>query len=514
MTKMEEQLLAQNQELLAQQAEFIKEIKQLNAQIALLNARIYGRRSEQMVDPNQTSLQLDDGSVFSTPEQTGQQSEETEVVQHPVKKKKRTRDETISKDLPVEEVVIDHKDKQCEHGHELTSVGTHFVREELCMVPAKFVVKRYFERTYKCTDCEKVDGVSHFYHGNTPKGLLAHSLVSPSLLAEILLQKYGMGTPLYRQIQQLKRGGLLVTETTIANWVIKAAKLLEPFYNLMKDHLLSQRFLQGDETPYQVLQEPGRAASQRSYIWVARSISRNNQPVVMYTYANTRSGKFAQSMYSGFTGVLQCDGYAGYNLLGALVTRVGCWAHVRRKFFADADKDKEHFQETEGLRLINEMFMLEREWKDLSAGERYLMRQSKLKLVIERFWMWCDQTESLPKSLLGKALAYAQGQRAALNRVLDYGEIDLSNNASERNMKSLVIGRKNWLFSTSTDGAQANAIWMTILETAKSNGLDPRQYIQTLLENIPQLPEFAKAEELEAYLPWNLEQSEVQTASA
>lgn len=116
-----------------------------------------------------------------------------------------------------------------------------------------------------------------------------------------------MGTPLYRQIQQLKRGGLLVTETTIANWVIKAAKLLEPLYDLMKDHLLSQRFLQGDETPYQVLQEPGRTASQRSYIWVARSISQNNQPVVMYAYANTRSGKFAQSMYSGFTGVLQRD---------------------------------------------------------------------------------------------------------------------------------------------------------------------------------------------------------------
>lgn len=154
--------------------------------------------------------------------------------------------------------------------------------------------------------------------------------------------------------------------------------------------------------------------------------------------------------------------------------------------------------------------MLEREWKNSSASERYLMRQSKLKLVIDQFWTWCDQTESLPKCLLGKALTYAQGQRAALNRVLDYGEINLSNNASERNMKSLIIGRKNWLFSTSTD----DAIWMTILETAKANGLDPRRYIQTLLENIPQLPEFAKAEELEAYLPWNLGQSELQSASA
>lgn len=262
---------------------------------------------------------------------------------------------------------------------------------------------------------------------------------------------------------------------------------------------MSQGFLQGDETPYQVLQEPGKSAQSKSYIWVARSITRCDTPIVVYAYANTRSGKFAQSLYSGFPGVLQCDGYAGYNLLGDTITRVGCWAHVRRKFFDDFKNTK---QMTPVLKLLNQMFAFERDWASLDSVSRLNKRQQELKPLIKRFWQWCDQADALPKDRLGKALAYAQGQRAALNRVLDYGEIDLSNNASERNMKSYVIGRKNWLFSTSPKGAEANAIWMTIVETARANGVDPRDYITQLLEIVSQLPTFAKAESLEACLPW------------
>ena len=123
--------------------------------------------------------------------------------------------------------------------------------------------------------------------------------------------------------------------------------------------------------------------------------------------------------------------------------------------------------------------------------------------MVDSFWQWCDQAEALPKSRLGKALIYAQNQRKALNQILNFGEIDLSNNASERNMKSYVIGRKNWLFSTSPKGAEANAIWMSLIESAKANGLTPFKYLQDIIEKISKLPVFVKAEELEDYLPWN-----------
>ncbi|MCP9313732.1 transposase [Liquorilactobacillus satsumensis] len=139
----------------------------------------------------------------------------------------------------------------------------------------------------------------------------------------------------------------------------------------------------------------------------------------------------------------------------------------------------------------------------LSSSERLDRRSKSLKPLIDSFWQWCDQAEALPKSRLGKALIYAQNQRKALNQILNFGEIDLSNNASERNMKSYVIGRKNWLFSTSPKGAEANAIWMSLIESAKANGLTPFKYLQDIIEKISKLPVFMKTEELEAYLPWN-----------
>jgi transposase len=499
----EEKLLEQNSALLKQQAEFVEQIKELNERIAWLSNQLFGRKSEKMVNPNQTSL-LDDDGVFTDPEQTGNQSEESQVTTVTSKRKpKRTRKDVIAPDLPVEEEIIERDDLHCTHGHELKAFGVHFVREEVREIPARLYVARIMARTYKCAECEQADGISHIYQAKSPKSLLAHSLVSPSLLAEILLQKYGMGTPLYRQLQQFKRAGVLLTESTVANWVIKASQLVEPLYELIQQHLNSQGFLQGDETPYQVLREPGRSAQAHSYIWVMRTMRGAICPAVLYAYANTRSGGFAQSLYTGFTGVLQCDGYSGYNLLEDSVTRVACWAHVRRYFFLDADKNKGHFKSTKGLDLLNEMFLLERPWQDLSSEARLKKRQEELKPLIDQFWEWCDHENAAPKSRLGSALKYAQKRREALNRVLDYGEVDLSNNASERNMKSYVIGRKNWLFSTSPAGAKANAIWMTMVETAKANGQDPREYLEFLLETISQLPDFPKQEELEACLPWN-----------
>ncbi|WP_390406138.1 IS66 family transposase [Lacticaseibacillus jixiensis] len=487
---------------LEQNAKLLEQVQLLTEQVAYLTQHRFGRSSEQ-INPNQTSL-LEDDSVFTDPEQTGQQSEEAAKRVNQTRKPKAKRSEILAKDLPVETTVITKNDEHCEHGHDLKPFGKHLLREEVQVVRARLFVEKVYVQSYKCDECEQEDGCSHVYQADAPKALIAHSIATPSLIASILHQKYILATPLYRQLKDWQRAGVLLSETTIANWVIKCAELVKPVYDDMRSRLMSQRFLQGDETPYQVLNEPGKTATSKSYVWVARSITRTDQPVVLYAYANTRSGHFAQSLYEGFRGVLQCDGYAGYNLLSDSVTRVGCWAHVRRKFFADFTYTKAM---TKGLKLINQMFELEAKWNNLSSAECLKVRQQELKPLIERFWQWCDQVDTLPKGRLGKAIAYAQGQRVPLNRVLDYGEIDLTNNASERNMKTYVIGRKNWLFSTSPKGAEANAIWMTMIETAKANGLDPVVYLEELLKKITELPTFAKNEELEACLPWNLIQT-------
>lgn len=489
--------------MVEQNAKLLEQVEQLTEQVAYLTHKMYGRHSEKMDDPNQQSL-FGDSGVFTEPEQTGEQSENSEESEINGKRRaKQKRSEIISANLPEEDKVYRRQSERCDQGHQLVKVGRHFVRQEVRLIPGRLYKENIYEETYKCADCERVDGISHMYQGKAPTALIAHSFASTSLVAEVGYHKFVLGTPLYRQQGYWKNQGLALSDKTMGNWVMAGAEIMRPLYQLLHKKAMGQRFLQGDETPYQVLHEPGKAPTSKSYVWVARTISRSEMPVVYYHYSPSRAGKVAQQLYSGFTGVLQCDGYYGYNAIADAVEHVGCWAHVRRKFFDDANTDKRHFRPSVGLSLINQMSKLEQQWRELPGNQRRQARQRELAPLIKQFWEWCDQVDVLPKTRLGKAVAYARGQRAALNRVLDYGEIDFTNNASERNMKSYVIGRKNWLLSTSPKGAEANAIWMTIIQSAKANGINEREYIEFLLEHNSQLPTFAKDSELEAYLPWN-----------
>lgn len=492
--------LEQNQELL-------KQIQQLNETIAYLTNKLFGRHSEKMEDPNQQLLFEEDG-VFTEPEQTGEQSEQLETVVGGIGKtrsRKRTRSEIISDSLPVEEELHESSEEHCINGHNLEKIGKHFVRQEVRLIPGRLYVANIYDATYKCSECDKNDSTSQLYQGGVSPALIPHSIASASLVSEVAYLKFVLGTPFYRQMDYWSNQGLKLSDKSMGNWIITCAQKLKPVYNLLHDKLIANKFLQGDETPYQVLQEPGKKAESKSYIWLARTIGRAKNQIVYYFYSPSRAGKVAQELYSGFTGTLQCDGYSGYNAISNSVEHVGCWAHVRRKFFDDANLDKNNFKPSIGLELINKMMKLEQSWKNLDGIQRLHERQKLLKPLITDFWAWCDNVVVLPKDRLGKAIAYAQGQRASLNRVLDYGEIDLTNNASERNMKSYVIGRKNWLFSTSPKGAEANAIWMSLIQSAKANGVNVRNYIEFLLSKIASLPIFAKDVDLEAYLPWNYE---------
>lgn len=385
--------------------------------------------------------------------------------------------------------------KLCSHGHDFQRVGRHYVRQEVRMIPRRLYVANIYEATYKCHQCDQQDAISHLYQGNAPRALMSHSMASASLVSEIAYHKYILGIPLYRQKGYWKNQGLDLSDKTMGNWMIACAQIIKPVYDLLRQNLIAQKFLQGDETPYQVLQEPGKLATSKSYIWLARTIGRAQHQIVFYHYADSRAGKVAQQLYSGFTGVLQCDGYYGYNAIADSV-------------------EKKHFHASKGLTLISQMMHEEQKWRKLDSATRYQAQQKNLKPLLDEFWQWCDMADVLPKTRLGKAIAYAQGQRAALNRVLLYGEVDFTNNASERNMKSYVIGRKNWLFSTSPQGAEANAIWMSIVESAKANGINPREYIEFLLKTASQLSDWQIENELEAYLPWNYKSTPIKQTEA
>ena len=488
----------------------VKALQEQNAdlleQLARFQRFVYGNRSEE-IHSEQGTLSNEDASVFFVPEHTGDQSDQSATaaqVQEP-KKSKATRKKALSKSLPIIETVIPCDDEQCPQGHVLEVAGKRFVREEVVIIPQVIYRHQIYEEVKKCATCAKQTDHTQFFQGHAPRPLIAHSLGSASMVATIAYNKYGLSLPLYRQAKEFKRAGVDLPETTYANWMTKASVVVQPVVNLIREHLVAQPFLQGDETPYKAIRDPRKSGRSHGYMWVMRSVQSSNEPGVYYAYDATRAGAFAQELYEGFSGVLQCDGYSGYNKLDDAITRTGCMAHVRRRFYDAAVHLKNGIEDSVPLKLIDTMFMLERQVQHAPAGERQAFRIKNIAPLMKKFWAWIDGLTALPKGALGRAVKYAQNQRIYLDRLMDYGEIDLSNNATERSVKDLVIGRKNYLFSTSVDGAEANANLMTLCETAKANQLDVFKYLKCLFEKLPQIPEFELNETtLAPYLPWNI----------
>lgn len=257
----------------------------------------------------------------------------------------------------------------------------------------------------------------------------------------------------------------------------------------------------------QVLREPGRSPTSKSYLWLYRT-GRDGPPVVLYDYQRTRASKHPLKFLSGFKGYLHVDGYAGYNNLPN-ITLVGCWSHARRKFVEalkalPAGKRNAEVAAKEGLEFCNQLFDIEREIKGLSAQDRYKIRLEKSRPIVDAFYAWLkyQKPRVLPKSAFGEAINYCLKQRDRLVAFLLDGRLELDNNRSERSIKPFVIGRKNWLFANTPKGAKASATIYSIVETAKENGLNPFAYLKYLFERLPNV-DICDESVLDKFLPWS-----------
>lgn len=467
-------------------------ITELETMLKTFKAKLFGTKSEKStpVDAKQLSLWENDASVFSWSEPTDEQS--TKAPQKKVQKspKSRQKRQTQIAGLDVVKKVKRLEKKLCPSGHALKVIGEKLVGQKLHYRPAELWVEEEYVETYvcNCPDCFAEKGQAAFFSAEKDPALFPHSLATPPLLENIVYQKYALGTPLYRQLKDWQRLGWQVCEATLADWVIRGAEKLKPLYDLLHTKILQRPYLQGDETVVKVLREPGKKPTSESRMWVQRTIQKDTLPIIYYAYRPDRSEKSARSLYQGFKGVLQCDGYQVYPKVDHS-DQVGCLAHVRRKFFEAA---KYNPSAKEPLKLLDAMFHWEKKWHDLSAAARLKKRNEILKPLLDQFWQALSTCAALPKSLLGKAIKYASGQKEAITRLLQYGALDISNNTCEQAVKSLVIDRKNFLFSTSVAGAKANAIWLTLIESAKANGLDPQKYLTKILTLVPQLGPFQK----------------------
>jgi transposase len=476
-------------------------ILSLQEQLNLALARRYAASSEKL-SPDQIYL-FDEAEVEALVS-TDEQAEEEETVEVPAHTRKKRGRKPLPDLLPRVEVVHDiaAEHRHCPHdGKPLVEIG-EVSSEQLDIVPAKIQVIRHIRKQYacKCGQCIKTAPL--------PAQPIPKSLASPGLLAHITVSKYADALPLYRQETILQRIGVDIPRATLANWMIKAGTLIQPVINLLRDRLLDYDMMQMDETTVQVLNEPGKSAQSKSYLWLQRG-GPPEQPIVLFDYDASRSQSVPSRLLEGYAGYLQTDGYSGYNAVvnANQLVHVGCMAHARRKFSEAVKaqgKNKKTGKAQHGLALIQKLYRVEKQARAFSPEGRHAHRQEHAKPILERMRSWLD--ESLPTvppgSATGKALNYLNNEWGKLVRYLDDGRLEIDNNLAESAIRPFVIGRKNWLFSQSVAGVKASANLYSLIETAKANGLEPYAYLRHLYTYLPRA---TSVEDIEALLPGNID---------
>ena len=486
----------------------------LKAELAWFRQKMFGSSSERRIDDLSGQL-----SLFDTPSENEKPVEliEPEIVEQPKKsrKKKPTLKEQF-RDIPTRQVPVDTlsaEDRICPLcGSEMLAIGTEVIRSEIVYTPPKLERIEYIATTYACPECKDTEE-PQFIKDNGRPALIPGSYASESLLAYILYRKYGLYIPLYRQEQDFLQMSAPIGRTSMAHWIITAGQeYMQPMYDYFHRELLKRRFLMMDETPIQVLKEEGRKAQSKSYFWLIRTGEDGLNPIILYNYTPTRAGENAKQFLKGIEPgfYLMADGYQGYNKVKE-TKRCCCFAHIRRYLLEAIPKGHEKDYSNpavQGVLYCNKLFEYERSYKEkgLSFKQIQNRRLKDQKPVIEGFLAWLKQVNPGSNGKLKKAITYIRNREEFLMTYLEDGRCSLSNNLSENCIRPVTVGRKNWLFSDTPDGANANALYLTIVEMAKAYNLNLYEYLKYLLGNRPN--KNMSDDELAKLAPWSEEVQE------
>lgn len=415
----------------------------------------------------------------------------------------------------VEEYTIPAEDTCHVCGAKLEIVGKRVVRTEVEFQPAKLIVNQIVQQIGKCTVCGKEGSPnekSHFQKAAVPVSPLPHSICTPSLIAQIMYQKFALGLPLARQEKDWYRMGLVLSRNNMAHWIIRCSQeWLNPIYWRIHQELVKCELLHMDETRIQCNKEKGKQASSESFMWVMRSAASETVNASFFYYSRTRSGDVAKELLKEFNGYLITDAYAGYEKVEN-IKRGLCWSHCRR-YFVDsipldtAGKEIPGSKGAVGREYIDLLFKVESEIKELSPEEKKQKRQEASKPILDVFWSWVNETSGMhtENKKLTEALTYCKNQRKNLETFLEDGRIPISNNLCESTIRPFATARRAWLFADTPDGAFANGVLYTLVESAKANDLDAYEYLKYLLEEMPNNHYLEQPEILERYLPWSEE---------
>ena len=472
-------------------------------QLKLSKKKLFGRSSEQaeQLVMDQLSLTYNELEAYIFGMNSAGKAPVT-VKAHERKRQSGSVLDIVPEGTPTE--VVEHRLPEeklvCEAcGNQMVEIGKE-VHRSLQMKPAQFWIREDVYYTYACKNCEQETGEANIAKAAKEPALLPGSFASAEAVAYLATQKFVMYSPLYRLEQEFNRQGLKLSRQTMSNWLLNTSeKWLRPVYDVLREQLCRELVLHADETTLQVLKEPGRSSTSKSYMWLYRTSGCAKQAIVLYEYQSTRKAEHAEAFLKGFSGWLHADGYQGYHKLPENIRVVGCWAHARRKFDEALQTLPKEMQKDSpaaiGECYCSRLFKLEQAFAELTPEERYEKRLEQAKPVLDALLSWANemQAKTAPKSAMGRAIHYLLEQWPYLARYLEDGRLELSNNRAERSIKPFVMGRKNWLFANTPGGAQASAVIYSLIETAKENGLDPYRYLLWILQNAPGLSETDEA---------------------
>jgi len=375
------------------------------------------------------------------------------------------------------------------------------VSEMLELEPVRFKVIRHVRPKLACASCDTI------VQAPAPARPIERGMAGPGLLAHVLVGKYADHLPLYRQAEIYAREGVELDRTLLAQWVGQAAALLTPLTDALRKHVFASEVVHADDTPIPVL-APGRGTTKTGRLWTyvrdERPSGGTVAPAVWFTYSADRRGEHPQTHLKDFVGILQADGYAGFSKLyeNGRVAEAACWAHVRRKF-VDLHELHQSAIAGDALERIGALYAIEKEIRGRSPDERRAMRQARSRPLLESLQAWLQETLKTlsQKSATAKATRYALSRWEALGRFCDDGRIEIDNNAAERALRCVALGRKNFLFAGSDVGGERAAAIYSLLGSAKLNGHNPEAFLRDVLTRIGEHP-ISRINEL---LPWNLQ---------
>jgi len=476
----------------------------VKAAVAAILRRYYGPRSEKF-DPRQLLLfgQRIDGANLD------QASNEEESGEQLVTRRIKNRDKHGRQQLPehLERIEIEHDldDKNCPAcGNERGRIGQE-ISEQLEYFPASFKVLEHIRHKYACGKCDSDGYNPNIAVAAKPPQPIEKGLPGPSLLAHVIVSKLGDHLPLYRLERIFERQMVHVARSTMCAWMRCAGELVTPLVELMTERVRQSQVIHTDDTVVPI-QSPGAKQCRKGRIWCYLGDEQN--PYTVYDDTPSRSRDGPAKWLSGYEGYLQADAYGGYDGIfhSQNVTEVACWAHARRKFYDAQDSDEE--RATQMLAIVAELYAIEREAKEADDSPRLALRQTRCVPVLDRIKSWLDteQEAVLPRSPMAKAITYAQNQWDALTTYTTQGFLNIDNNASERALKRVAIGRKNWLFAGNDAAAESHARLWSLIASCERHKLDPQSYLTSVLAKIGTTP----TEQLGQFLPdvWKREDQE------